>query len=211
MDTTNNTTVEVECLDVDQDSPDQAMARLQDWDGIVAMVPTGVWLDNHLPVPAPGVTRISTAMHEAWFGPEHRRQRQEMSQRIRAGFKSIMASRHVFDEDPQLLNVSPDWFRSGTTLTGSFGYSFGALFEAWSTGDMSTPDGGLLVSVSGSPLSGAHTYLAWGPGDELRTGRELPGWGQKLIHLRGIASNVRTVDATPLSGMRRLLEKVGIG
>jgi hypothetical protein len=205
-------TVEVICIERLTTPDGRTHLVLENRESIRATIPAGVWTDNQEPVPEPGTIRISSAMHKSWFADTFRAAYDGYSRSIREGFSTIMQQRHVFEADLQLLNIKPNWFRSGMAYIGGFTYNFGTLLKAWSESDeLRTPDGkSFIITLSGSPLSGMHYYEAWNAEDGIFKATGLTDWKTRLFYLKDFPAVQKPGDRPTLENMKRLLVKTGL-
>jgi hypothetical protein len=204
-------TKRVHCLEVTEDKDGRTYITLEDEEDFRVRINTSMWTDNHLPVPATGEISISADMFKSLFDDLHTKTRNELSRKILDGFTTIMQQKHVFGEDPELLNIRPDWLRS--SIPGCIlEYNLGTLFKVWDNGDqLRLPDGkSFILTISYHPIKGAHKYLAWNPQDGIFDGSGIPVWKNRIFYLRNFPVILQPGNRPPLKNMRELLTKTGL-
>lgn len=207
----NDRTIRVHCLEVTEDKDGRTYITLEDEEDFRVRINTSMWTDNHLPVPDLGEISISADMYQTMFGDLHTKTKNELSRKILDGFTIIMQQKQVFQDDPELLNIRPDWLRS--SIPGcSLEYNLGTIFKAWDTDDqLRLPDGqSFILTITYHPIESMDKYLAWNPQDGTFQGTGLSNWKNRLFFLRDMPAVSQPGNRPPLKNMRELLTKTGL-
>lgn len=195
-------TIEVKCI-AHRIAPNGAVTLIIDSGiGFQVEIPAGLFIANHEPTPPVGTFRISSARFDAWFEPLISKEYKELSDLLYHHFNGMMAQKDKILSEPDLFMLGARFILSGTSITGGKKYPIGPLLRDWETTDMlKSRDGkSFIISVAGSPLSGANSCLLWNPEQGLFHDRQMEDWLLKWQYLRSFPDPIINI-----THMRRLV------
>lgn len=134
---------------------------LRNYDEVEVSIPIELLRLNNISTSETKV-HLTTGLYQKHFVEEKKRLNHIASEAFYHNLPTILRNRDTVLSNPEFFHIRADVLYCGAAFISGYSYSLGALLECWSTSDdLKISEDYHMVTISGSPFSGAFASLIW--------------------------------------------------